>query len=146
NRHIRENLDAEGNRRSHVDFDFSVSTLDDHFSTRKASSRRRPSSRGREWEPSRKPGGKGKSKKKRAKELREPLVDLFDDEEKMRVIAIFPEVEEEEELGIELTDRVLVLKTDENREEVQLQNHPAGQPEVKFKNGIFEIVLHKNKD
>ncbi len=143
NKHIKENLESAGKKRPHVDFDFSISTLDDRFSTRKASTGRGASRRDTEWQPNRMNREKEEPDSGSGQELREPLVDIFEDEENLRVVAIFPEVNEKEELRIDLEGKHLVLQTDKNRKEVQLDHPVVSEPTVRFKNGIFEIVLAK---
>ena len=88
-----------------------------------------------------KPGSKGPV----VEEVREPIVDLFEGEEGIQVVAEMPGVEEEE-IDVTLTDDILTISTTggsrEYRKEVLLSS-PANEKSLSwsYKNGILEVTI-----
>ena len=82
-------------------------------------------------------------------EVREPLVDIFDEGESILVVAEVPGVAEEE-ITVEVRDDVLSLETKGDRKyakEVMLPSVVDGATMRKaYKNGVLEVRLRKAKD
>ena len=80
-------------------------------------------------------------------EAREPIVDVFDEEERLLVIAELPGVEEKD-IHLEVKDDILDLSTETgdrkyNREILLPSAVDAESMESTYKNGILEIRLKK---
>ena len=79
-------------------------------------------------------------------EVREPLVDLFDEEQEIVVVAELPGVSEEE-IHIEIQDDILSLETSGQRKytkEILLPDPvDAATLQKAYKNGILEVRLKK---
>lgn len=82
-------------------------------------------------------------------EVREPLVDVFDEGETVLVVAELPGVAEEE-IAVEVKDDVLTLETAGERKYAKevLLPCPVDAATVKkaYKNGVLELRLNKSKD
>ena len=72
----------------------------------------------------------------------ESFIDILDEGDSISVIAALPMVRKEE-LGIELRGEKLVLSAGAFRKEINLPCPVEGNPEVNFKNGVFDIRLQK---
>jgi HSP20 family protein len=79
-------------------------------------------------------------------EVREPLVDTFENEKGVTVIAELPGVEEKD-IRTEVGGRTLKISAEtEDRKyskEVELPTEVTGEPETTYKNGVLEIKLKK---
>ena len=80
-------------------------------------------------------------------EVREPLVDLFDEEDKIIIIAEIPGVEKEK-IKIEVKDDILELKAEssdkEYHKEILLPSKVKKESlRSTYKNGVLEITLSK---
>ena len=80
-------------------------------------------------------------------EVREPLVDLFDEEDKIIIIAEIPGVEEEK-IKIEVKDDILELKAEDSdkkyHKEILLPSKVKKESvRSTYKNGVLEITLFK---
>lgn len=152
NERIKEKLDSEewDKAKPKFDYNFSIDTLEGR--SRKSSrpkggarpGRNRDS--GSSWSFKSREKKKDKKKKKKRQEPPEPLVDLFESDSGVRVVAMFPEVNEKEELRIKLDDEKLYLGTDDFQEELDLPFPVKPDPEVRFKNGIFDIQFEREKE
>lgn len=149
NERIKKNLDSDewDKAKPKFDYHFSVDTLGGK-SRRRSRPRSRPRGGARPDKKkeqsfrsfeSKKKEKKRKEKRSRESKSPEPLVDLFESEKGIRVVAMFPEVNDPEELEIVLQDSKLLLKTNENEEELEVPFPVTEDPEVRFKNGIFDI-------
>ena len=152
NERIKKKLDSEewDKKKPKFDYNFSIDTLE-------GSSRRsnRPKGGARpnrkkdtgSWSFQSKKKKKNEKREKKAEpETPEPLVDLFESESGIRVVAMFPEVEGKEELKLEIGEEKLVLRTNEYEEELELPFPVAEEPEVRFKNGIFDIQFTEKRE
>jgi len=145
NERIKKKLDSEDweKAKPKFDYNFSIDTLEGR--SRKST---RPKSGSR---PGRKKGDSSWSfdtKKKKQKgrsepKSPEPLIDLFESEDGIRVVAMFPDANNLEDLEITLEEEKIVLSTDKQEEELDLPCPVKEKPEVRFKNGIFDIHLKK---
>lgn len=149
NERIKKKLDSDewDKAKPKFDYNFSVDTLEG-----KSRRRSRPKGGARpdkkkersSWSfESKKREKERKEKKSGEPKSPEPLVDLFESEKGIRVVAMFPEVSEAEELEIALEERKLRLRTNEHEEELEIPFAVTENPEVRFKNGIFDIQFHK---
>ncbi|MET1102183.1 MAG: archaeal heat shock protein Hsp20 [Pyrodictiaceae archaeon] len=82
-------------------------------------------------------------------EEREPLVDVFEEDDKVVIVAELPGVDKNK-IDLRIRDRTLVLKaTDTNRKYYKEIELPADvKPETakaKFNNGVLEITIEKEK-
>lgn len=82
-------------------------------------------------------------------EVREPLVDIFENEKEITVIAELPGVEEKD-VKTEVEERTLKISA-ETRErkyskEVELPAAVTGEPEITYKNGVLEAKLKKKAE
>jgi len=78
-------------------------------------------------------------------EVREPIADLFEEEDKVRVVVEMPGVESEG-ITVSLSDDILTIHAESKNREYQkevLLSKPAeeGQMSWTYKNGILEITL-----
>lgn len=152
---IKERLDSEEweEAKPKFDYNFSIDTLDGKS---KRSSRPKKGSRPRDkedessWSTSSakfKDGKKkDKEKKKRTSETQssEPMVDLFEEDDIVRIVAMFPEISGAEELELNLQLDNLILKTEDHRKVLTLPYSVKEEPKsIKFKNGIFDIKYEK---
>ncbi|MBS3736835.1 hypothetical protein KGY63_02240 [Candidatus Bipolaricaulota bacterium] len=150
NERIKKKLDSEewDKAKPKFDYSFSIGTLE-------GKSRRRSKPRG-----GARPGRKQErdswsfdSKKKEKKDKKEsakpkspePLVDTFESEEGIRVVAMFPKVNQKEELEVNLEEGRLFLKTSEYEEVVEVPFPVDKNPEISYKNGIFDIKFEKKQ-
>jgi len=80
-------------------------------------------------------------------DVREPLVDLFDEAEEILIVAELPGVQEEE-INVELKDDILRLETSGERKYAKeiLLSDPVNPTSLTktYKNGILEIRLQKS--
>jgi len=82
-------------------------------------------------------------------ELREPIVDIFEEEDHIRVMAEMPGVKENE-INLDIHDNTLTISTDtparKYYKEVELPN-PVKKKAVEssYRNGILEVKLRKTK-
>jgi HSP20 family protein len=79
-------------------------------------------------------------------ETREPIVDVFDEADRLQVIVELPGVEEKD-ISLELKDSTLILTAGKGerkyRKEIDLGTPVKGEPKKQYKNGILEINLKK---
>ena len=79
--------------------------------------------------------------------VEEPLVDIFDEEDHIRVVAALPGVDEKD-IKVDLDGAQLVISADtpdrKYRKEVTLPATPKGEVERMYKNGILGITLSKD--
>jgi len=82
-------------------------------------------------------------------EVREPLVDIFENEEEITVIAELPGVEEKD-IKTEIKERTLKIsaETKERKysKEVELPAAVTGELESTYKNGVLEVKLKKKAE
>lgn len=153
NERIKKKLDSEewDKKKPKFDYNFSVDTLEG--SSRRSNRPKggaRPNRKKKEtgsWSfQSREKKKNEKREKKAEPETPEPLVDLFESDSGLRVVAMFPEVEGKDELKLEIGEEKLVLKTNEYEEELELPFPVEEEPEVRFKNGIFDIQFTEKRE
>ncbi len=81
-------------------------------------------------------------------EAREPLVDVFEDEDKVTVIAELPGVDKDK-IKVRIKDNKLIIKASNGQKYYKEVELPAKvKPETakaKFKNGVLEITIEKEK-
>ena len=79
-------------------------------------------------------------------ETREPIVDVFDEADRLQVIVELPGVEEKD-ISVELKDSTLYLTAGKGerkyKKEIDLGVPVKGEPKKQYKNGILEINLKK---
>ena len=79
-------------------------------------------------------------------ETREPIVDVFDEADRVQVIVELPGVEEKD-ISIELKNSTLLLTAGKGerkyKKEIDLGVPVKGEPKKQYKNGILEINLKK---
>ncbi len=79
-------------------------------------------------------------------ETREPIVDVFDEDDRLQVIVELPGVEEKD-ISLELKDSTLYLTAGKGerkyKKEINLGIPVKGEPKKQYKNGILEINLVK---
>jgi HSP20 family protein len=79
-------------------------------------------------------------------ETREPIVDVFDEADRLQVIVELPGVEEKD-ISIELKNSTLLLTAGKGerkyKKEIDLGVPVKGEPKKQYKNGILEINLKK---
>lgn len=149
NQRIKENMKETKDKGSQVDFDFSVSSLQDRISSRKRASR--PLGRSEIRDPSSQWGTKEKKESHRRapqetdQAKREPLVDLFEEDGETRIIALLPSLERKDDLTLQATGNTLVLRWEDYRHELQLSHPVESEPEVKFNKGILDIRFQQSK-
>ncbi len=73
-------------------------------------------------------------------------MDLFESDGGVRVVAMFPEVNEKEELDLKLEDKILRLVAKDFEEELELPFPVKPDPEVRFNNGIFDIHFERQQE
>ena len=92
-----------------------------------------------------KPGAK-KPQPKREKVEKEVLVDIFEEDKHLKIIAELPGVEEKD-IKVELKEDKLTISADtpyrKYYQEVALPCPVKGEPKASYKNGILEIELEK---
>lgn len=141
NERIRDNIDsAAGKKSPHVDFNFSIGSLEERARRRKRSTRPSSKSPGGsdDWEPKEK-GREAFDSENRVE--REALVDLFEEGDRVRILAMFPDAGGREDLNIEVTEEEVVLSTGSCREKLLLPSPVEDKPSVRYHNGIFDITL-----
>lgn len=77
-------------------------------------------------------------------EMKEPLIDIFDEDEYIRVIAEMPGVGEKD-IKIELQKDVMKISGGKYSKELKLPCSPKNIDEKSYRNGILEIKLRKEK-
>ena len=81
-------------------------------------------------------------------EVREPLVDIFDEGDEVRIIAEIPGVDEKD-IRVEITDDILTLTAQggdrKYQKEVQLPSPVKPKPRQSYRNGVLEVKLEKRK-
>ncbi len=81
-------------------------------------------------------------------EAREPLVDVFEDEDKVTVIVELPGVDKDK-IKVRIKDNKLIIKASNGQKYYKEVELPAKvKPETakaKFKNGVLEITIEKEK-
>ncbi len=79
-------------------------------------------------------------------EVREPMVDVFDEETHLRVLAELPGVEERD-IKVSLKEAQLIISTDtpshKYYREIALPYAPKGQMDKSYHNGVLELTLQK---
>lgn len=147
NERIKKKLDSEEweKKKPKFDYNFSIDTLEGR--SRKSNRPKSGSKPGREaggrsWSFDTKKNTK-KQKERSESEAPDPLVDLFESEEGIRVVAMFPGANNLEDLEIAIEDERIVLTTEEQKRELDLPFPVEDKPEVRFQNGIFDIHLEK---
>ena len=79
-------------------------------------------------------------------ETREPIVDVFEEEKRVQVIAELPGVDEKE-VSVALKGTTLTIKAGKGerkyKKEIDLGVPVKGEPKKQYKNGILEINLKK---
>ena len=87
------------------------------------------------------------AKRKPPVTVEEPLVDVFDEEDHIRVVAALPGVDEKD-IKVDLNGAQLVVSADtpdrKYRKEITLPDTPKGEVERMYKNGILGITLSKD--
>ncbi len=153
NEKLKERLNSQDleDVKPKFDYNFSINTLED--SSRKRSRPRKGSRPGKDnktgsWDSDSVKFKEGDSKKEKKREPEgsgkaEPLVDLFDQEDGVRIVAIFPDLSDPEDLQLELKEGELVLRTPNNRKELKLPYPVREDPSLDYKNGIFDIRYEK---
>jgi HSP20 family molecular chaperone IbpA len=154
NKKIKERLDSEDleDVKPKFDYNFSINTLEDSSKRRskpRKGSRPKKGDESSSWnkDSTKYREGQKENKKKRERgeaQKSEPLVDLFEEEDQLRVVAMFHGVDDPEDLELELKGEALVLKTPDNRKEVELPYPVSENPSVDYKNGIFDIKYERN--
>jgi len=121
-----------------VDRDFSTRTL--------ASDREEPSFEVKAEKPKTARERTARPQSAKEKVEKEILVDIFDEDEHLRIIAELPGVEEKD-IKVELKEDGLIISADtpyrKYYQEVALPCPVKGAPEASYKNGILEIELEK---
>ena len=83
----------------------------------------------------------------KVEEVREPIVDVFDEKDHIMIVAEIPGVREED-VNIEVKGDILKLSaaTGDSKysKEILLPSEVTGKPEIAYKNGIVEIKLKKS--
>ncbi len=153
NEKLKERLDSQDleDVKPQFDYNFSINTLGD--SSRKRSRPRKGSRPRKEketdsWDSDSvkfKEGDSKKSKKRKSEGSGkdEPLIDLFDQKDGVRIVAIFPDLSDPKELQLELEEGKLVLRTPNNKKELKLPYPVREDHSVDYKNGIFDIQYEK---
>jgi len=143
NEKIRKNISSKDEGEPKVDFNFSIGSLKGKKSTRKLSTRPpggiRKERETDQWRPKKKKKDRGKEKKSEKGEEEKPLVDLFQEEEEVRVFALFPGVEKKEELELSFREKELILRAGQYEERLDLPESVELDPQIRFKNGVFDI-------
>lgn len=75
---------------------------------------------------------------------KEPLVDVFDERDKIRIIAELPGVKEED-VKLELRRNELTISADKYHKKVELPHAVTKKISKTFKHGILEVKLDKKK-
>ena len=79
-------------------------------------------------------------------DTREPIVDVFEEEKRVQVIAELPGVDEKE-VSVALKGTTLTIKAGKGerkyKKEIDLEIPVKGEPKTKYKNGILEINIEK---
>ncbi|MFQ5869906.1 MAG: Hsp20/alpha crystallin family protein [Candidatus Zixiibacteriota bacterium] len=78
--------------------------------------------------------------------VEEPLADVFDEEDHLKVVAALPGIEEKD-IKVDLSDAQLIISADtpgrKYRKEITLPSVPKGEVESIYRNGILQITLRK---
>ncbi|MDD1701946.1 MAG: Hsp20/alpha crystallin family protein [Methanoregula sp.] len=79
-------------------------------------------------------------------DIREPIVDVFDEADRLQVIVELPGVEEKE-ISVALKGNTLIITAGKGerkyKKEIDLGTEVKGEPKKQYKNGILEINLKK---
>ena len=79
-------------------------------------------------------------------DTREPIVDIFDEADRLQVIVELPGVEEKD-IKVEIKETTLILTAGKGerkyKKEIDLGSPIKGEPKKQYKNGILEINLKK---
>ena len=79
-------------------------------------------------------------------ETREPIVDVFDEADRLQVIVELPGVEEKD-IALDIKDTLLIITAGKGerkyKKEIDLGASVKGEPKKQYKNGILEINLKK---
>jgi len=79
-------------------------------------------------------------------DTREPIVDVFEEEKRVQVIAELPGVDEKE-VSVALKGTTLTIKAGKGerkyKKEIELEIPVKGEPKTQYKNGILEINIEK---
>jgi HSP20 family protein len=79
-------------------------------------------------------------------DVREPIVDVFDEADRLQVIVELPGVEEKD-ITVEIKETTLTLRAGKGerkyQKEIDLGVPVKGEPKKQYKNGILEINLKK---
>ncbi|MBS3766145.1 hypothetical protein KGY71_06460 [Candidatus Bipolaricaulota bacterium] len=155
NEQIKERLDEDDweEAKPKFDYNFSIDTLEGggtRSSRPKKGARPRNKNKGDEssWSTGSAKFKEGKEKRKKKNTTSEsqkndPLVDLFDEGDSIRIVAMFPETSKEEELELKLRSDELTLATENQRETIHLPFPVKEDPSISFKNGIFDIEYQR---
>jgi len=153
NEKIKERLESQDleDVKPKFDYNFSINTLEDSSRRRsrpKKGSRPEKDDETGTWDRDSVKFREGESKKSKKRQSKdsgkaEPLVDLFDQEDRVRIVAVFPDLNDPEDLKLELKEGKLVLKTPNNRKELKLPYSVRKNPSIEYKNGIFDIQYER---
>jgi HSP20 family protein len=79
-------------------------------------------------------------------DTREPIVDIFEEEKRVQVIAELPGVDEKE-VSVALKGTTLTIRAGKGerkyKKEIELEIPVKGEPKTQYKNGILEINIEK---
>jgi HSP20 family protein len=79
-------------------------------------------------------------------DVREPIVDIFDEADRVQVIVELPGVEEKD-ISLEVKDTILVIEAGKGerkyKKEIDLGVPVKGAPKKQYRNGVLEINLKK---
>jgi HSP20 family protein len=79
-------------------------------------------------------------------DTREPIVDVFEEEKRVQVIAELPGVDEKE-VSVALKGTTLTIRAGKGerkyKKEIELEIPVKGEPKTQYKNGILEINIEK---
>jgi len=79
-------------------------------------------------------------------DTREPIVDVFEEEKRVQVIAELPGVDEKE-ISVALKGTILTIRAGKGerkyKKEIDLEIPVKGEPKTQYRNGILEINIEK---